>query len=385
MSNLREKIIKLAYQTPTIREHLLHLLSVTAKMTSPTPEGARDLFNQYKEEHPATKKQPQEFYEPSKEKAPKSESTTTKRIVPKVETKNPVSLFGDLSVLPDQASHSEKDPDKIFQQAKQTHEMQLDLLNRGKGLDAVLGASVLRADKADTPDWNKKGPLVVIGPLKGQGRSKEKVEQWFGGDWSRLTDIVRASVAVDNYAELPKVITALKKAGIKLARKPTDRFLKPTVAGYRDLSLNVTYPNGHVGELQLHVKPMLKAKEHAHKLYEKVRSIEANAKKELRESLTDEEQRTVDEANAQMTRFYDEAWAEAHKAIPKTKRETAKVSTGIKYFEYNGHLALQEPKKFPHALVNGKKVIVWDLETFYREAQPLTPQEASKYKEFPKK
>lgn len=231
------------------------------------------------------------------------------------------SLFSskEVAALPLKVVQKEHDGDKLFAQAREAHEMQLDLLNRGKGLSKDLGARTVRGDKEPLPEFIKdvekateeSGPVVVIGPMKSKERSEEKVKADGGGDWATLTDVVRATVAVDTMAQVGNVVQHLQARGMKLARQPTDRFSNPTDAGYRDLMLKVEYPNGHIGEIQVQIKGMLKAKEQAHPLYEKVRTIEGKLKTENR-SMTDEERKTFDSANAQMREIYGAAWRKAN-------------------------------------------------------------------------
>lgn len=159
--------------------------------------------------------------------------------------------------------------------------------------------------------YNVEGPILVTTPTKSAKRAREKVAADYNGDWSRLTDVVRATVAVDMVAELPDTVDALRQSGMNLARRPKDRFANPMPNGYRDAHLNVVYGNGHIGELQIHVKPILRAREEMHGEYEKVRAIEARMKKGDREDFTAEEKEIFDDAEGTMARKYAKAWADA--------------------------------------------------------------------------
>jgi len=210
--------------------------------------------------------------------------------------------------------------------------------------------------------------------MKTKERSKEKVEISCGGNWSCLKDIVRSSVAVDHYKDLARVVTELQKSGIKLARKPKDRFVSPTGAGYRDVLLNVTYSNGHIGELQLHVKPMLTAKIQGHRFYEKVRSIEEKAEKAGGETISKEEMAIVEDANREMMALYDKAWKKAFGGSNEGKTAAGKT----KHFEYDGNPAEWTWGKFPVMRVGNKKVTVYDIEKFFREASPISESQFKK-------
>jgi hypothetical protein len=146
-------------------------------------------------------------------------------------------------------------------------------LNQGKGVCSRLGIKTMSGPIEET-NWDQPGGMLFIAPLKSEKRAAEKVATDYEGDWSRLTDVVRASIAVDNLHEAASVLKELKENGLRLAKPPKDRFSNPTDVGYRDLLMNIRLPNGIIGELQVHVKPMLKAKELGHKPYEVMREIE---------------------------------------------------------------------------------------------------------------
>ena len=231
----------------------------------------------------------------------------------------PLFSASEVAKLPNAIQQPDKDPAALYEHAKEAFKEQLKVLDEGQGLEKALGATVVRMDKGEKPDLSKRGPVIEIGALKSQARAKEKVDSDYGGDWSRVGDVVRASVAVDSYAQLGQVIDKLKSSGVELARKPKDRFAHPTEAGYRDALLNVRYSNGHVGELQLHLKPILQAKAEGHKLYEKVRTIEAEAKREGRTRMTVAEMATVQQANRASRTLNDRAWKKATSSMPKIR------------------------------------------------------------------
>lgn len=290
--------------------------------------------------------------------------------------------------LPTVAKQKVKSKGELYTQAKEAHTQQLKWLNQGQGLDKAIGAHVVRGDtvkdigKAINDGLDRPGPVVIIGPMKGEGRASEKVEADYGGDWSQLNDVVRASVAVDDFESIEQVMTELRKSGLKLAKPPSDRFTNPTSAGYRDLKMNVEFPNGHIGELQLHVKSVLRAKDAGHELYEKVRGIEASAKKEGRTDLTDEEQKIVDDANAAMKKLYDDAWAEAKGKSKKSSDKLSSLAVSLrvaaaKYFDMDGLPATLDRGKFPTKKgldKDGKvkDITVYELEKFFTEATPVS-------------
>jgi len=157
-----------------------------------------------------------------------------------------------------------------------SHDAQQELVDLlAKAGDALGGESV----RFDTYDYSKPGIIYGVGPIKTKESASRKVNKpKYGGDWSRLSDLVRGSVGFDSVEEMQQGIEKLKAAGLKLATKADNKFVKPTEAGYRDMNLNIIMSNGVIGELQLHLKPMLDAKNKGHKYYEESRVLEQEVK-----------------------------------------------------------------------------------------------------------
>ena len=215
------------------------------------------------------------------------------------------------SGVPAQAVQHENDPEKLFAEAKKAHEEQLDLLNRGKGVGSDIGAKTVRADLGVNPTEAAKesGPIVVIGPMKTRESFDRKVRDEGGTQGpASVTDIVRSTIAVDSMSQVHDVVQKLEERGAKLAALPKDRFSNPTEAGYRDLMLKVQYPSGHVGEIQVQLKPMLAAKEGGHRLYETSRALQPKVQSR---SMTKDNWHTYDHAMREQRKLYDAAWTKA--------------------------------------------------------------------------
>ena len=89
-----------------------------------------------------------------------------------------------------------------------------------------------------------------------------------------------------------------------------NRFQNPA-NGYRDILLNLEMPNGHVVEMQLHLRSILEVKNGiGHELYEKVRSIKALAQTENR-PLTRLEIEQIRESELEMERLYERAFQQS--------------------------------------------------------------------------
>lgn len=221
------------------------------------------------------------------------------------ETANPPPLFpaDAVSKLPAKANQPVKDEAELYEKSGEALGQLQEWLDKGKGVAAQLGYETMSKGMEDV-DWSKPGGMLFIAPLKGKKRAAEKVASDYGGDWSQLRDVVRCSIAVDTLDDLKGCLGALQKSGLKLAMQPKDRFHKPLPCGYRDLLMNVEFGNGLIGEVQLHVKPMLAAKEEGHQHYEVERTLLAKGE----ENWTDEDKAKVEAAHAAQVEIYGNAW-----------------------------------------------------------------------------
>jgi len=104
---------------------------------------------------------------------------------------------------------------------------------------------------------------ATLGPLKTEARCAEKAKDDYGGDVRRLIDIARASIVVDNEAQLRAVFDAISTSDVVRLK---NRFANPSFNGYRDALFNVCV-DGHIAEVQVHLTPFLEQKGEAHKHY----------------------------------------------------------------------------------------------------------------------
>lgn len=176
------------------------------------------------------------------------------------------------------------------------------LFNEAPVADAELGAT-LNDIAAALPSSQ-----VEHGPIKGLDRALQKVVSNDTGNLQNLRDVVRASVAVDTPDELDSAVSTLHAAisarGGEIVASE-DRFTNPTPNGYRDLNLNVKFSNGVVGEVQVHMKSILQAKNGpGHELYVRYRALAVQP-----QSTQVVEQMTA--ITAQSRALYDAAWKNA--------------------------------------------------------------------------
>lgn len=167
---------------------------------------------------------------------------------------------------------------------------------------------VLRRITAELAD--ELGGEAIFPPgIKGRARVIEKANAKYDGNFAAITDFSRATLQFDDLESVYRSLDALERRGIKIVRLD-DRFAKPLDSGYRDIILGVEMPNGHVGELQLHVRGILAVKEENHLLYEEARSIVAKARAANRK-MTAKELVRVNELNNQQRVSYETAFVEA--------------------------------------------------------------------------
>ena len=198
------------------------------------------------------------------------------------------------------------DKEKLYAMSQESHK---EMTSKMDGLAKDLGFEKADGPLSSVKDWNKPGSLVFVAPIKDEKRAAEKVATDYQGDWSKLLDVVRASVAVDSIKDVKKTLDHLKKQGLELVRPPKNRFLNPTTEGYRDLMVNFKFSSGSIGELQLHAKPMLKAKNEGHKHYQVTRTLQGKYNsEEPGESWSAEDHTDFYKASKAMKELYGQAW-----------------------------------------------------------------------------
>jgi hypothetical protein len=141
------------------------------------------------------------------------------------------------------------------------------------------------------------------GGLKGRKRAEEKIEVELGGDASLLMDISRSSIEYDDVDQVYRALRFILQQGYEVVRVK-DRALEPLPSGFWDIHLNLRMPNGHIAELQLHLRKIRQYSiEKGHKRYERIREMEARAFRENR-PLTLEERATIDRLNCEQRQVY---------------------------------------------------------------------------------
>jgi ppGpp synthetase/RelA/SpoT-type nucleotidyltranferase len=148
---------------------------------------------------------------------------------------------------------------------------------------------------------------VIIPPVKSYQRAADKVATKFNGDASQITDLARASIVTDSIQDLMQAYQALNEQTQVVKQK--NRFAEPKASGYRDLNLLVRLPqSGMIAEVQLHLQDIADIKNGPeHKVYEKVQTIEANARKQQR-LLSEFELAQIAKLRQESHKLYHKAW-----------------------------------------------------------------------------
>lgn len=214
--------------------------------------------------------------------------------------------------LPALIAQPHETKEEIYEAAAAGVDHLYEWLNKGSGVCSKAGMRTMDTGpgKLTPEDWQKPGGMLFVGNIKGEARAEEKVNSDYGGDWSRLLDVARCTIAVDTMDDVTGILDKLHASGMVVARAK-NRFAEPTELGYRDMALAVRFPNGHVGEVQVNVKSMMRVKSEGHKHYEAVRSLAAKHGTASPEDWPPEDEKAYAEAMKAQLTLYGQAWADA--------------------------------------------------------------------------
>ncbi len=119
------------------------------------------------------------------------------------------------------------------------------------------------------------GELLERQTMKRAERIIEKVNNDYGGDFSRVVDVWGGSLIFDNEQDLLNALEKLQQRGDVVRLK--NKWANPDDTGYRDINANIRLSNGVVVELQLHNRGVMNVKnEIGHSLYEFIRKNKGN-------------------------------------------------------------------------------------------------------------
>jgi tetratricopeptide (TPR) repeat protein len=96
----------------------------------------------------------------------------------------------------------------------------------------------------------------------------------YKGDYTKLCDVVRCSIVASSEEQLALFLTSLLEGRVESVAivRLKNRFKYPMFTGIRDclINVNISLPDGvaHVGEVQLHLAPILALKGRCHEYYD---------------------------------------------------------------------------------------------------------------------
>ncbi len=184
---------------------------------------------------------------------------------------------------------------------------------------------------------HRLGGHFALGPLK----TYERVEQQcniLNCSPSYITDYTRGVVLLDN---LHDVIRARKKirdwtnSPQSTIAESIDRYSQPNSGGLRGIFLSIVLPNGHIAEIQVHLKAYWEALQNTHSLYQRKRNLEDDKfRYEVRYFL-------AYEAYIRDKEFeIPKEWTDEHKRVLKRVRQERHIqldsianTTGVKILE----------------------------------------------------
>ncbi|WP_344279186.1 ADP-ribosyltransferase [Actinomadura napierensis] len=194
--------------------------------------------------------------------------------------------------------------------------------------------AVLR-DLANEPEDAKMRP-----GRKDRVRALDKIINENDGDASTLNDLLGGKVQFDGVADLYRALDRVqdvtRRHGVEVV-SIKDRLRSPQPSGYRDIRMTVRMPNGHIGELRLHLRSFDAVAEHEHSLYEVSRDLpnvaeEGAARGERGPGLTPEERAVREAINRRLNEQFKEALDQAlppelrsahEEAPPESRRREA--------------------------------------------------------------
>ncbi|WP_207945281.1 hypothetical protein, partial [Actinomadura rubrisoli] len=177
-------------------------------------------------------------------------------------------------------------------------------------------------DLANDPDDAKMRP-----GRKDRVRALDKIIIESGGNPSKLNDLLGGKVQFDSVADLYQALDRVQEVvarhGVEIV-SIKDRLQNPQPSGYRDIRMTVRMPNGHIGELRLHLRSVDEVAAYEHSLYEVSRDLpnvaaEAAQRGERSADLSPEERALREAVNRRLiTRFQ----AALDDALPPHLRST---------------------------------------------------------------
>jgi len=155
--------------------------------------------------------------------------------------------------------------------------------------------------------------------LKKEERARQKLNDKYEGDLSRMEDLSRCRISCDTLEQMDfiKKYIAMTANVVRME----DRVQEPNQRGYRDLKYTFVASNGLKFEMQINVHELMAAGKLSHKPYEKIREITGRAKGR---ELTKEEENEIKILDERCRYYYARGVAAYNR---RTKGKELKVQT----------------------------------------------------------
>lgn len=158
---------------------------------------------------------------------------------------------------------------------------------------------------------DRTGGNAVTTPLKGSKKAVDKVIGDYGGDPTRITDLLRGTIEAKSPDHMNAIAEEIRNSHEVVSEK--NRAESPGPDGYRDMMFKVRTENGHTAEIQVSIPAMMEAKNANHALYDETIKIRQKAAGEKRR-LNEDERAQIDALNKRQKKVYDLAWKESTKS-----------------------------------------------------------------------
>jgi len=155
------------------------------------------------------------------------------------------------------------------------------------------------------------GSVDMPDELKDRGKAERNIAKRYQGDPAGLTDISRGSIVVDTPEQMRMAHEELAKRANVVCFD--DRVSNPqSGSGYRDLQYGVEASNGHVSEVQVHIRPLWQAKNgRGHEIYTELGGMYDRAEAAGRTELFDEDKPARNKLFKEMKGLYKGAMKDA--------------------------------------------------------------------------
>ena len=206
----------------------------------------------------------------------------------------------------------------------EAHENQLYLNNIGKSISKALGIKYISAPPkfSETPAGEKRRASV-----------EKKIKDKYGGDGSKITDVVRGSFAISDPDMVPSIVKMVSKRLVGV-----DEGWQINNTGYFDRKVLIQMDNGQIAEIQIFATEVgIMKEEYTHPIYEAYKALQEEDPETGRMIIPKEKQWLANLQVNAMVRGIAEAvlsaenpaWAKLYLDLAESYDLTKSLSVGI--------------------------------------------------------